>query len=208
MIAPLDHLVYAAPNLEEAVAALEEQLGIRAAAGGRHPGEGTRNALIALGTDTYLEVVGPDPEAPPPPRPRWFGVDGLEAPRLTGWAVKGEDLEAIAATAWRAGVALGKVRKAGRMRPDGVALSWTVTDPHTVLEDGLVPFFIDWGDSPHPAATAAPGASLASLRAEHPDSPRLRALLAAIGVDLAVTDGPRPALIATLGTPKGLVELR
>ncbi|HWZ86053.1 MAG TPA: VOC family protein [Thermoanaerobaculia bacterium] len=207
MQARLDHLVYGVPDLEAGVAELAQKLGIEAAPGGRHPNEGTRNALIALGPDSYLEVVGPDLEAPPPPRPRWFGIDGLRAPGLTGWAVKAGGLEALVIAAEQAGVTLGPVRRAGRLRPDGVTLSWTVTDPHTVLEDGLVPFFIDWGDSPHPAATAAPGAAVTDLRAEHPDPPRLRKLLAALDLDLPVTEGPRPSLVATLATPRGVVEL-
>jgi hypothetical protein len=204
----LDHLVYSVPHVEQAVAELAQRLGIEAAPGGRHPGEGTRNALIALGPGTYLEVVGPDPDQPAPARPRWFGIDGLKGPALTTWAVKGQDLEALVIEAGRAGVTLGQVRKAGRLRPDGVALSWTVTDPHSVTESGLVPFFIDWGASPHPSATGAPGASLSALRAEHPDPPHLRRLLSALSLDLPVTRAPRSALVATLETPRGLVELR
>ena len=42
-----------------------------------------------------------------------------------------------------------------RARPDGVVLAWRYTDPGVVLEDRLIPYFIDWGTSPHPAATAA-----------------------------------------------------
>jgi Glyoxalase-like domain len=44
----LDHLVYAAPDLATAVADLEEHLGVRAQAGGKHVGLGTHNALLAL----------------------------------------------------------------------------------------------------------------------------------------------------------------
>jgi hypothetical protein len=204
----VDHLVYASPDLDAAVDALEGLLGIRACAGGRHPDEGTRNALIALGPDTYLEVFAPDPKMPAPSKARWFGIDGLAAPRVVAWAAKSQDLEAFVLSAHRSGIGLGPVRQGSRVRPDGVALSWSFTDPHTVLEDGLVPFFIDWGNSPHPAGTAARGGRLSDFRAEHPEPDRVRRALRALGIPLRVDRGPVPALVVVLETPRGIVELR
>jgi len=68
--------------------------------------------------------------------------------------------------------------------------------------------FIDWGASPHPAATAAPGPVLVSLRAEHPEPQRVRDALSVVGVELPTEPGPRPALIATLRGELGEAELR
>jgi len=73
---------------------------------------------------------------------------------------------------------------------------------------GLAPFFIDWGTSPHPAATAPRGPVLVALRAEHPQPDLARDPLAALGLELPVAPGPRPALVATLRIVSGLVELR
>lgn len=204
----LDHLVYAVPDLDRAVGELETLLGVRAVAGGGHPGEGTRNALIALGPDSYIEILGPDSAQGPPERPLWLGLEGLEAPRLTAWAVKGRDLEGMADRARASGVRLGAVIEGNRKRADGTLLTWRFTDPHAVVADGLVPFLIDWGASPHPAASAPGGISLAALRAEHPNPAGVRRLLGALGVNLPVTRGSRSALIAELETGNGLVEVR
>jgi len=53
-------------------------------------------------------------------------------------------------------------------------LRWQFTDPLVPVADGIVPFFIDWGNSPHPAKTTPQGARLISLRAEHPDEERVQ----------------------------------
>ena len=208
LMARVDHLVYATPDLNRGVEEIEKILGVRATPGGQHPGRGTRNALITLGPAIYLEIIAPDAEQPPPKTPRPFGIDGLKASRLVAWAAKGSDLERLRDEAARKGARLGEVMSGSRRRTDGVLLSWRYTDPQTVLADGLVPFFIDWGQSPHPARTAAQGASLIALRAEHPDAQRVQRLLNELGLDLPVQTGATPALVAIIDSPRGRVELR
>jgi hypothetical protein len=194
--------------LQRGIDTAEKLFGVRATPGGQHPGQGTRNALIALGPATYLEIIGPDPEQPMPAGGRRFGIDDLKAPHLLTWVAKGKSLEKFAVDAKADGIELGAVIPGSRTRPDGVVLSWTYTDPRVVLADRLVPYFIDWGSSPHPSATAAKGVTLVSLRAEHPDAERVQKMLERLGVDLAVTRGPRPSLIAAFDSPKGKVELK
>jgi len=208
LISRVDHFVYATPDLNRGVEEIEKLLGVRAIAGGRHPGRGTRNALVALGPTAYLEILAPDPEQPPPQESRPFGLDGLKESKLVAWFVKGRDLERLRSEAVRKGVPLGEVKSGSRQRPDGVHLSWHYTDPSVRVADGIVPLFIDWGDSPHPAHTAAKGATLISLRAEHSDVRAVREMLRRLGIDLQVKEGQSPALIAVIEGPRGRVELR
>lgn len=204
----IDHLVYAAPDLDVAVAELERRLGVRAAEGGRHPDEGTRNALLALGGRMYLEIVGPDRLQPAPAHPRWFGIDTLRTPRLAAWAARADDLAAIRRVADVHAISLGPIRAGQRARPNGARLTWSVTDPHTVTASGIVPFYIDWGSSPHPSESAPEGVTLVDLRAEHPSADRVAWLLEKLDIAMSVAPAASPALIAVLETPRGRVELR
>ena len=208
LISRVDHLVYGTTDLNRGIEEIEKLLGVRATAGGQHPGRGTRNALVALGPTAYLEIIAPDPEQPLPNQPRPFGLDSLKESKLVAWFVKSSDLESQRREAVSKGVPLGEVRSGSRRRPDGSELKWKFTDPSVLIADGIVPFFIDWGDSPHPALTATKGATLVSLRAEHPDVSDVRTMLQRVGVDLPVKRSPSPKLIAIIEGPRGRVELR
>ena len=166
------------------------------------------NALISLGSSTYLEIIAPDPEQTEFEGRRIFRIDELGAPTLVTWAANADDINRIAATDIGDGETPGASLAGSRRRPDGVLLAWQYTDPSTVLLDGVVPFFINWGDTPHPAASAPGGARLLSLRVEHPDADGVRRAFAALGLEIPVTSAPSPALIAVIESPNGTVELR
>jgi hypothetical protein len=208
LLATVDHLVYATPDLKASIDALEKRLGVRAAPGGQHPGRGTRNALIALSPTSYIEIIGPDLEQPKPELPRQFGIDALTEGRLVTWAAKSSDLERTVTQAANHAVTLGDVLPGSRRRPDGVLLNWRYTNPRVVVADGIVPFFIDWGSTPHPAQTAASGASLLDLVGEHPYAERVQQMLTGLGLGLQVKPGPSPALTAVISSPRGRIELR
>jgi hypothetical protein len=208
LLARVDHLVYATGELDRGVAEIEQLLGIRASLGGRHRTWGTRNALAGLGPRCYLEIIAPDPEHSPNAGARPFGLDGGGPSRLVGWAANATDLEQLRAAASRWGVTLGDVQSGSRQRPDGTILSWTLTDLCCVVAGGVMPFFINWGRSQHPASAAPKGATLRSLRAEHPDANQVREMLRGFGLQLLVTAGSVPALVAEIDCPNGRVLLR
>jgi hypothetical protein len=203
-----DHVVYGVADLDTAMDELAERLGVRPAAGGQHVGRGTRNALLGLGGGTYLEVIAADPEQAPFAGPLSFALDRLGLPRLVGWACRTADLDERVAAARERGYDPGDVREMSRRRPDGFLLEWRLTRQEPDPDRLVVPFLIDWGSSPHPTETAPAGVRLVELRAEHPDPARMRAALAALGAALEIDEGPEPALIATLDTPRGRVVLR
>lgn len=206
-LAPVDHLVFAVPDLEAGARLIEERLGVETSPGGRHDGLGTRNRLVGLGADTYLEVVSIDPGQPTPDRARWFGLDELTEARLVTWCARSPDLRALVERGREAGIDLGEAVEGSRQRPDGSRLEWTFSDPWADRAGGVVPFFIDWGDTRHPAADLPRACTLPGLRVEHPDPSRVGRWMRALGLETPVTHGEAPRVVATLGTPNGVVEL-
>lgn len=204
----MDHLVFASPDLDEGVRYVEELLGVKTAPGGRHDGLGTRNRLIGLGPDCYMEVVAPDPDQPEPSGPRWFGLDDLPRRRLVSWCVKSADLLDTVERGRAAGIDLGELKTGGRVTPDGSRLAWTFSDPWADRAGGVIPFFIDWGDTSHPARSLGQPCTFQSVRLEHPDADMVRRWCTALALDVQVDTGERPAVIARIDSPNGLVELR
>ncbi len=197
----LDHLVVTSESLEGGVADIEARLGVTLAAGGAHAAMGTHNRLLQLGDGLYLEVIAPDPAAPAPGHPRWFGLDAVAGPaRLTHWVARGADLESALA---RAPQGLG--RATALARGD---LRWRITVPNDGRQpfDGAFPALIDWQGPAHPADTLPDaGCRLDMLELVHPRAVELRRALDPIVTDarVVVREGPVAQLRAHLETPLG-----
>jgi hypothetical protein len=194
-LAALDHLVLATPDLEATAAWVESTTGVSPSPGGQHVGKGTRNMLCSFGPTSYLEIIGPDPEQGRPLGPRPFGLDELIEPGIVAWAIAVADIGATVAMARDAGYDPGDVAGMQRQRPDGLLLSWRLTQPTSTV----VPFIIDWAHSPHPAVDAAPGLVLADLRARHPDPGPLAITLEALAVTMGIEPGPEALLVEIHG---------
>jgi hypothetical protein len=202
----IDHLVYAAPDLPAAVAEVEGRFGVLAQAGGKHDGSGTHNALLALGAQTYLEIIAPDPGQPTPPMPRPFGVDGLRGGALVSWALACDDIDAAVARARSRGYDPGEVADGQRAMPTGTVLRWRLT--LNAMPGSLIPFLISWGSTEHPARSAPPGLTLEAFNLEHPDPPSLAPLLTALGADVEIRPAATAAFVARLSGPNGTHVLR
>jgi Glyoxalase-like domain len=201
--AAVDHLVYACPELEEAVDKIAAAAGVRAAGGGQHPGLGTCNALLSLGGPSYLEIIAPDPAQPRPAGPRPFGLDHVAAPGLRAWAAATADLDAAVRAARAAGHDPGPVVAGRRRTPGGHELRWQMTSPAASGGIAVAPFLIDWTGSPHPALSAPAGLALEQFVIFSPDPGGLARLLRALDLDVPIERAAVPALRAVLRDPAG-----
>src|ERR1051325_2535342 len=93
----VDHLLLGVSDLDRGIEWVERRMGVKARIGGVHPGAGTRNALLSLGSRHYLEIIAPDPAQ----SAYNFNIDvrQLAEPRLINWAASTNDIEAVATAA-------------------------------------------------------------------------------------------------------------
>ncbi len=219
----LDHLVVAAANLQQGVDWCEATLGVTPGPGGQHPQMGTHNRLLKIASAAfplaYLEIIAIDPNAPPPGRVRWFGLDEpalqqrlLQAPQLVHLVARSTQLDMHRYGLVAAGQQPGEPLSASRDIPASGGLparrlAWQIlvrADGSTGC-GGALPTLIQWQGT-HPAeAMADSGVVLQSL-VLHGLPPRTQEVLRLRGV--AMHAGPGPAITATLHTPQGSVVLQ
>jgi hypothetical protein len=202
----IDHLVWYCSDLDLGRRMIASKSDWPPAYGGEHPGEGTANWLLGLGPETYLEILGRDPaqqEASLDP-----AIRSLSGHGLYHWAVSGLDLGILQKRAGKAGLAGSELVSGGRRKPDGSRLSWTCFGLQDHPFGALVPFFIDWRDSDHPARTAPRGAHLARFEVSTPDPGGLQRLYDVLGLEIEIRRLPEAGLAATLEAGRGRIELR
>ena len=142
----IDHLMWGGADLDSAIDILASHTGCCAAAGGSHPGNGTRNALLGLGGERYLEVIAPDPT-----QSAGAGLAAelaaMQQPALRTWAVRSGSLEAVAAQLNAHGISTAAPRAMSRRAIDGTLLQWRLLFAQDRSLGGVLPFFIDCSSS-------------------------------------------------------------
>lgn len=201
IIVQLDHIAVAGQTLAEAVAHVEEALGVSMQPGGQHAKFGTHNRLLGLAEGLYLEAIAIDPQAADPGRPRWFDLDRFDgAPRLTNWICRCDDLEASLAV-----MPVGAGAPVNLARGD---LRWRMAVPESgwLPYDNLFPPLIQWQGDLHPGTMlAGSGCALRRLIVIHPQAGILRDLLLPdMQGDLVVFEAGQAGLRAEIDTPHGM----
>jgi hypothetical protein len=173
---------------------------------------GTYNHLLQLGDMVYLEVIALDPDAQPPARARWFGLDNKKAVmadwdagrRLRGWVARTDVMDDILA---------GRENIFGRK----IALPWTnpsfdfaIPDDGSLPLNGAFPSIIDRrGKARSMANIADLGARLESFSLQHPDAESLSRRYQTLDIDRppAIVQGSDLRYRAQIETPAGVREL-
>lgn len=192
-----DHLLYAGPDLDALTRQLKRLSGQAPSIGGRHLGFGTHNALVGLRSETYLELMAPDPDQDG----GGFAddIEALTAAEMHAWCARTDDPDALEAAIEATGH--GVTRHAmSRETTDGDTLAWELLFAQDHDWAGAAPFFISWGSTPHPAAGLHGDQKLRRLAILQRDPEPLRSWLRELGL----TNGPADVVSVETGPARGL----
>lgn len=207
MKAAIDHLMWACADLEAGSAHIESLTGGAPRLGGPHPGFGTRNALLHLGDQSYLEIIAPDPGQSLQGN---LGGElcGLDAPYLRAWALRVEDIGAARDSLESLGIESRGPTSMSRALPSGELIGWELLFLGDGFVGGALPFFIDWKGSTHPCAGLEPACELATLEIETPDIVTLERVVRGFELELEPRAGTVDRLRATISSPRGSIVLQ
>jgi hypothetical protein len=201
----LDHLVWLSSDRGAGMRYFAAATGNEMKVGGSHEKIGTHNALGSLGSGVYLEVLSPDPAN---------GVSGRFRDSLARysdglfhWAVRSDGLAAIDRILRGNGLETSGVVSLSRDTADGRRLEWRMLMTSGHRYKALLPFFIDWGDLPHPSTTSPICGKLSQFFLSSFHAPSLRSLFDAIGLAVDVNDAEKSTITAVIDSPGGRLEL-
>lgn len=201
-----DHCIWIAKDIENGKSAIKDMLGITPVDGGVHSGQGTKNALIGLGTNYYLEVLSPDPNQPQPGH--WSeAIINANADGIFHWAARHDDLKSLHIKAMKLGYKSSGVLPFSRETADGQTFNWQLLFLSGHNFGALVPFFIDWGNTPHPSKNIPSTGHLKRFTLISPQAPALRQLLLSLHIDVEIENGSKPKIMVEIASKENSMLL-
>jgi hypothetical protein len=195
----IDHIILAINNLEKGIAQFKERTGIDPVFVGVHPDSFTRNALVALDGETYIEIMAPRPDAQNVPE----DFTKMETLTPVGWAVRTRNIDHTKEKLKTAGFITTANRPGSRAKPDGSLLKWKT---FRVEGQDEFPFFIQWSDSTiHPSLSSPSGCTFKSLQVTTHDRISWSQLNEHLELGIKIAEGKNPLIELTLATAKGPV---
>ncbi len=207
----VDHVSYAAESdgLHATAARLAKRIGVTPVDGGIHPRFGTRNIILPLAHERYVEVVEvlDHPSADKAPFGQVVRARSEAGGGWLGWVIRVEHIADVEKRIGRPSV------EGHRQMPDGRRFQWHQVGVRGTQADPQLPFFVEWdADSPHPSADAHTDVTISELTIAG-DPNRVRDWLGfdaattstVIGFEFVAPHGTPGLLAVTFNTPDGKV---
>ncbi len=204
----IDHIVYCVHDLDQAILDFESLLGIAPIFGGYHTTQGTKNALLNLGHQCYLELLAADPDNKDVTSSRWMGIDLLSRPQITRWALKSDKLEADSLVVRTANPLMGQIEGGERKTTSGDMLRWGIAMPLAAPEVDVIPFMTDWSESSvHPTDNLENRCRLIDISLSDPDPTKIETVIEQLSIEMSVSQSDHASIKIRIDSPNGIIEI-
>lgn len=202
----IDHFIWIAKDYENGKKTIMEKFETAPVDGGKHLGYGTQNALLGLGENLYLEILSPDLEQAQPNH--WSrAIFAANSDGIFHWAAKCSDLKSLHNKALACGYESSGPLAFSRKAPNGEIFSWQLLFLGGHNFGALVPFFIDWGNTPHPSKNIPMGGQLYRFSLASPQANSLRKFMQSLDINVDITQSEIARIDIEVKTKNSTISL-
>lgn len=206
----LDHVIIACANLKDGMEKFEDMTGLAPKKIGSLRGVGTKSARVALDNNTFVEIIGPDPNNESVGiAPKLLSIPkGKLFPYHYVVRAKPDDVEVPEHLGWEKDSVVMVHADADEFANSGHVNKWDLVFVYGHGIGGCVPEFVNWRENKcHPTARLPKtNGKIAFVQVQAPDGHYVHDLLSKYN-DVNLYPGS-PELIFSLDTPKGNVQFR
>jgi hypothetical protein len=200
----IDHIVLAAPDLEEAMEQFEQMTGIGAKIFGAINGIGIRCARISFNDSSYLEIIAPDSKQPGPIG-QLIKSKGIKDMTPFAFAIRSSRAEQLKDEVRQFKYVPDHITMFGGKK-DGTQRKWEMLHLYGHSIGGICPYFVHWDNTDHPCATLPVVGKLKKITIRAPSDDPIHQLLAHVGVRDIHLEVGTPKMSFQFSSPEGTIK--
>lgn len=200
----IDHIVLAAPDLEEAMEQFEKMTGIGAVVAGSINGLGIKCSRISFNDSSYIEIIAPDPKSSGPIG-QLLKSKGITELTPFHFAIRSSKVEALKDDVKKFGYVPDHITMFGGHK-DGTPMKWEMLYLYGHGMGGICPFFINWSNTDHPCAKLPVVGKLKKFTIRAPENDPVHKLLDFVSIKGFNVEVGKPKLSFQFSSPEGTIK--
>lgn len=200
----IDHIVLAAPDLEEAMEQFEKMTGIGAVVAGSINGLGIKCSRISFNDSSYIEIIAPDPKSSGPIG-QLLKSKGITELTPFHFAIRSSKVEELKDEVKKFGYVPDHITMFGGHK-DGTPMKWEMLYLYGHNMGGICPFFINWSNTDHPCAKLPVVGKLKKFTIRAPENDPVHKLLDHVTIKGFNVEVGKPKLSFQFSSPEGTIK--
>jgi Glyoxalase-like domain len=200
----IDHIVLAAPDLEEAMEQFEKMTGIGAVVAGSINGLGIKCSRISFNDSSYIEIIAPDPKSSGPIG-QLLKSKGITELTPFHFAIRSSKVETLKDEVKKFGYVPDHITMFGGHK-DGTPMKWEMLYLYGHSLGGICPFFINWSNTDHPCAKLPVVGKLKKFTIRAPENDPVHKLLEHVTIKGFNVEVGKSKLSFQFSSPEGTIK--